>query len=144
MHNLFNVDFNVIGKGFEYRSLFPGGPQVPFAGTVKEVDVTAFGDLAIVLRHMNVSVPKLAKMLEKDDPFLAFPKLLKGDDTVIGSEFDDPALRLQGQRPAVGPAAAMTSSMAARTTTSTTAGLATTTSLTSRARTVSSFRPSSP
>ena len=46
--------------------------------------------LGLELSNLSLGVSKAAKLFAKDDPLDAFAKLLIGDDTIIGSEFDDP------------------------------------------------------
>lgn len=88
----FNVDFSVYGTGFKYKSLFPGTPQVPIDGKIKEVSVSVAGQLGLEISGLHLSVPKAEKLWKKDDPMAAFAALLTGDDTIIGSNDDDPNL----------------------------------------------------
>ena len=90
MTNPFNVDFDVYGRGFKYDSPFPGAQQVPVEGKIRSIDVRIGDQLGLELSSLDLGVPRAANLFAKDDPLAAFAKLLVGDDTIIGSEFDDP------------------------------------------------------
>ena len=86
--NDYDVTFDIFGKGFKYLGEF----DVPTSGTVKKVEVRVDDSLALVVEKLNLPALDAIKMFNKDDPFDAFAKLLKGDDTIIGSDFADPNL----------------------------------------------------
>lgn len=84
----YDVTFDIFGKGFKYQGEF----DVPTLGTVKSIEVRVDDSLALTLEGLNLSALDAIKMFQKDDPFAAFARLLTGDDTIIGSDFDDPRL----------------------------------------------------
>jgi hypothetical protein len=84
----YDVTFDIFGNGFKYQGEF----DVPTSGTVKKVEVGVDGSLALVVSKLNLPALDAIKMYQKDNPFSGFAKLLKGNDTIIGSEFDDPQI----------------------------------------------------
>jgi len=81
----YDVTFDIFGKGFKY----PFGSEVPLSGTVKKVDVSVDGVLALRVERLNLPALDAIKAYQKDDPFKAFAKLLGGDDTILGSTQGD-------------------------------------------------------
>lgn len=81
----FNIDFEIRGVKFKYNPF-----DVPTSGTVKKIKISVDGDPAYKFTKLDLSVQKLAKWYESDDPFAKLGKLLYGDDKIIGSPFNDP------------------------------------------------------
>jgi Ca2+-binding RTX toxin-like protein len=87
-----DVTFDIFGSGFKYKGEFGIPSEVPTSGTVKKVEVSVGGSLALVVSKLNLPALDAIDLYLNDDPFAGFAKLLKGNDTLIGSDFDDPRL----------------------------------------------------
>lgn len=83
-----DVAFDIFGKGFKY----PGELELPISGTVRKVEVSVGGSLALVVDKLNLPALDAIKMYQNDNPFAGFARLLTGDDTILGSNFDDPRI----------------------------------------------------
>ncbi|MCB1487152.1 MAG: hypothetical protein KDJ88_06810 [Bauldia sp.] len=81
----FNIDFQVHGSGFKYTAF-----SVPYAGIVRKISIKVDGALAYEFSKLDLAVPKLAKWYASDDPFGKLQKLLKHNDKIFGSIFNDP------------------------------------------------------
>lgn len=83
--NPYDVTFDIFGKGFKYLGEF----DLPTSGTVKKVEVRVDDQLALVVEKLRLPALDAIKLFQKDDPFAAIAKLLKGNDTIIGSPDND-------------------------------------------------------
>lgn len=86
-YNDIDVSFDIFGKGFKYPYA-----DIPTSGTIKKVEVRLNGELALVVDKLNLDALDAVREWEKQDPFTSFADLLKGNDTIFGSPFDDPSL----------------------------------------------------
>ncbi|MCP4385646.1 MAG: calcium-binding protein [Hyphomicrobiales bacterium] len=81
-----NVKAQVEGSGF----LYLGG--VPFAGKITDIKVKIGGDLAFTVSKLNLKISDLLDWKPKD----VLEKILKGDDTLIGSNKKDTLIGFKG------------------------------------------------
>jgi len=86
-YNDIDVSFDIFGKGFRYPYA-----DIPTSGTIKKVEVRLNGELALVVEKLDLNALDTVREWQKQDPFTSFERLLKGNDTLFGSDFDDPSL----------------------------------------------------
>jgi Ca2+-binding RTX toxin-like protein len=81
----YSIDFIFGGKNLEYL----GG--LPHSGKVKSIAVEVDGDRAYDIKGLNKTIASFTNLWHQDtNPFVAFTKLLAGEDYVLGSDDDDP------------------------------------------------------
>jgi len=85
-----DVTFDIWGKGFKYKGEFGIPSPVPTSGTVKKVEVSVGGSLGLVVSKLKLPARDAIDLYLNNDPFAGFAKLLKGNDNIFGSPYDDP------------------------------------------------------